>query len=207
MGSCAEDRKEVFKKLFSRMSGIVFWLVFVQELYHSLGHLTVLTGYRMLPRKDLVATRYYFLLDAAGAAIAFAVHQVGWLYPILILQQWQHIFYFSTWDKSAAAKRVISWSSLDWDRGRWNQIDLVIGTTFDMSVHIANTYFIGSMLNASSIIPGIILSLIFYQLVIMGSRFAWASKNSMPDWVAKRIKPLSSEQIQEIQWMDQLYVK
>merc|ERR1712212_1309136 len=127
--SCAEDRKEVLNKLFYRMSGIVFWLVFVQELYHSLGHLTVLTGYRMLPRKDLVATRYYFLLDAAGAAIAFAVHQVAWLYPILILQQWQHIFYFSTWD-----------------RGRWNQVDLVLGTAFDMGAHMANTYFIGSML-------------------------------------------------------------
>ena len=100
----------------------------------------MLTGYRMLPREDLVAARYYFLLDAAGAAIAFAVHQVAWFYPILILQQWQHIFYFSTWDKSAAAKRVISWSSLDWDRGRWNQVDLVLGTAFDMGVHIANTW-------------------------------------------------------------------
>ena len=36
-------------------------------------------------------------------------------------------------------QRVISWSSLDWDQGRWNQLDLVIGTTFDLSVHIANT--------------------------------------------------------------------
>merc|ERR1712212_367958 len=205
--SCAEDRKEVLNKLFSRMSGIVFWLVFVQELYHSLGHLTVLTGHRMLPRKVLVATRYYFLFDAAGAAIAFAVHQVPWFYPILILQQWQHIFYFSTWDKSAAAKRVISWSSLDWDRGRWNQVDLVLGTAFDMGVHMANTYFIGSMLSYTGIMTAIIITIILYRMVILGSRFAWASKSSMPDWVAKRIKPLSSEQIQEIQWMDQLYVK
>ena len=36
-------------------------------------------------------------------------------------------------------QRVISWSSLDWDQGRWNQLDLVIGTTFDLSVHVANT--------------------------------------------------------------------
>ena len=111
----------------------------------------MLTGYRMLPRKDLVATRYYFLLDAAGAAIAFAVHQVAWLYPILILQQWQHIFYFSTWDKSAAAKRVISWSSLDWDRGRWNQVDLVLGTAFDMGVHMANTWVPNILLQSSTL--------------------------------------------------------
>ena len=104
-----------------------------------MGHLTVLTGYRMLPRKDLVSVRYYFLLDAACAAWAYYIHQAEYFYPILILQQWQHIYYYSTWDKSWAAKRVISWSSLDWDRGRWNQIDLVLGTAFDMGVHIANT--------------------------------------------------------------------
>merc|ERR1712212_835126 len=205
--SCAEDRKEVLNKLFYRMSGIVFWLVFVSEFYHSLGHLTVLTGYRMLPRKDLVATRYYFLLDATGAAIAYYIHQTNWFYPILILQQWQHIFYFSTWDQSAAAKRVISWSSLDWDRGRWNQVDLVLGTAFDMGVHMANTYFIGSMLSYTGIITAIIITIILYQMVILGSRFAWASKSSMPEWVAKRIKPLSSEQRQEVQWMDQMIMK
>ena len=140
----------------------------------------------MLPREDLVAARYYFLLDAAGAAIAFAVHQVAWFYPILILQQWQHIFYFSTWDKSAAAKRVISWSSLDWDRGRWNQVDLVLGTAFDMGVHMANTwvttfiktififvyfrYFIGAMLSYTGIITAVIITIILYQMVILGSR-------------------------------------
>merc|ERR1719500_40837 len=164
------------------MKSFVLLLSFITEVYHALGHLTVLTGYRMLPRKDLVSVRYYFLTDAACAAVAYYLHQADYFFPILILQQWQHIYYFSTWDKSWAAKRVISWSSLDWDRGRWNQIDLVLGTTFDMSVHIANTYFIGTMLNVSSIIPGIIFTLIVYQLVITGSRFAWASKNSMPDW-------------------------
>merc|ERR1712112_558083 len=138
-------------------SPIILWIVFVQELYHSLGHLTVLTGYRMLPRKDLVATRYYFLLDAAGAAVAFAVHQVAWFYPILILQQWQHIFYFSTWDKSAAAKRVISWSSLDWDRNRWNQVDLVLGTAFDLGVHVANTYLLGVQLSHATILLGLLV--------------------------------------------------
>merc|ERR1711936_478472 len=190
-----------------RMSGILFWLVFVQELYHALGHLTVLTGYRMLPRKDLVSVRYYFLTDAACAAVAFAVHQVPWFYPILILQQWQHIFYFSTWDKSAAAKRVISWSSLDWDRGRWNQVDLVLGTAFDLGVHVANIYFLGVMLDSLSLLIGLLVPLVLYQMVVLNSRFAWANKSTMPDWVAKRIKPLTPEQRQEIEWLDQLKVK
>ena len=67
------------------------------------------------------------------------VCQAPHFFPVLILQQWQHIYYYSTWDQSGPAKRVISWSSLDWDRGRWNQLDLVIGTAFDLSVHLANT--------------------------------------------------------------------
>merc|ERR1712198_85454 len=93
------------------MQHLILGLTYVFELYHSLGHLTVLTGYRMLPRKDLVSVRYYFLLDAACAAWAYYIHQAEYFYPILILQQWQHIYYYSTWDKSWAAKRVISWSN------------------------------------------------------------------------------------------------
>merc|ERR1711915_87463 len=177
------------------MQESILCLTYLFELYHSLGHLTVLTGYRMLPRKDLVSVRYYFLLDAACAAWAFYIHQAAYFY------------YYSTWDKSWAAKRVISWSSLDWDRGRWNQIDLVLGTAFDMGVHIANTYLIGQMISVTSLITGTAITLVLYKMVIGGKSFAWASKASMPDWVAKRIKPLTSEQRQEIQWMDQLKVK
>ena len=39
--------------------------------------MTVLTGYRMLPRKDLVKAKVYFLIDAACAALAFSFHRVG----------------------------------------------------------------------------------------------------------------------------------
>merc|ERR1712111_212425 len=115
-----------------------------------------------------VKAKTYFIIDAACAAIAYAIHQADYFYFILILQQWQHIFYYSTWDKSAAAKRVISWSSLDWDRGRWNQLDLVLGTAFDMLVHMANTYFLGAMLSYTGIITAVIITIIFYQMVILG---------------------------------------
>ena len=92
------------------------------QLIFQIAHLTVLTGYRLLPRKDLVRAKQYFIIDAACAAIAYSLHQVfchlmvlhsylltlefkaEYFYFILILQQWQHIFYYSTWDKSAAAK-------------------------------------------------------------------------------------------------------
>merc|ERR1719150_1607050 len=165
---------------------------FFFELYHSLAHLTVLTGYRMLPRKDLVKAKTYFIIDAACAAIAYAIHQADYFYFILILQQWQHIFYYSTWDKSAAAKRVISWSSLDWDRGRWNQLDLVLGTAFDMSIHIANAVFLSAYLSTQSLTVALILVAGLCRAILFNSKFAWASRYSaIPSWVAKRIKPLT----------------
>ena len=81
------------------------WTSHCQFFFSSqLAHLTVLTGFRMLPRKDLVRAKTYFLIDAACAAVAYSLHQADYFYFILILQQWQHIFYYSTWDKSAAAK-------------------------------------------------------------------------------------------------------
>jgi len=176
---------------------------FFFEFYHSLAHLTVLTGYRMLPRKDLVRAKQYFIIDAACAAIAYAIHQADYFYFILILQQWQHIFYYSTWDKSAAAKRVISWSSLDWDRGRWNQLDLVLGTAFDMLVHMANTYFLGTMIPlVTSSIAGIVACTLYYA--VLYRQGAWSTPGRIPDWVAKRIKPLTEEQRQEVKWMDKL---
>merc|ERR1712029_844171 len=181
---------------------------FFFELYHSLAHLTVLTGYRMLPRKDLVRAKQYFIIDAACAAIAYAIHQADYFYFILILQQWQHIFYYSTWDKSAAAKRVISWSSLDWNRGRWNQLDLVLGTAFDLSVHLANTYFLGAMMTFSAQLVAGLTALILYEAIIHRNKtLAWSSPSNIPDWVARRIKPLSEEQVQPVAWMENLQMK
>ena len=42
----------------------------------QVAHVTVLTGYRLLPRKDLVRAKQYFIIDAACAAIAYTLHQV-----------------------------------------------------------------------------------------------------------------------------------
>jgi len=195
------------------LKSILVVFAFFFELYHSVAHLTVLTGYRLLPRKDLVRAKQYFIIDAACAAIAYSLHQAEYFYFILILQQWQHIFYYSTWDKSAAAKRVISWSSLDWDRGRWNQLDLVLGTVFDMSVHMANTYFLGRMISVwHQTFAGAVAMLLYYFVIYDSNIFmyfnlkkgAWSSPNNIPDWVSKRMQPLTEEQVQQVTWMDKL---
>ena len=52
------------------------------------------------------------------SSIITSVIQVPYFYPILILQQWQHIFYFSTWDKSPAAKVSDIW--YQFELMKWN---------------------------------------------------------------------------------------
>merc|ERR1711973_329615 len=182
-------------------------LMFVVEAYHALAHWLVLVGWKMLPRKDLVSTRYYFLIDCGSAALAFLLHRNEFMFPFFILQQWQHIFYYSTWDRSNAAKRVISWSSLDWDRGRWNQLDLVLGTAFDLSIHIANAYLVGRGLPVFDILVGLVVVALLYFVVFANPKLAWANRTSAPDWVARRIKPLSQDQIQEVEMFDNLLSK
>eukprot|EP00088_Acartia_fossae_P036242 TRINITY_DN37436_c0_g1_i5.p1 TRINITY_DN37436_c0_g1~~TRINITY_DN37436_c0_g1_i5.p1 ORF type:complete len:117 (-),score=6.57 TRINITY_DN37436_c0_g1_i5:163-513(-) len=103
-------------------------------------------------------------------------------------------------------KRVISWSSLDWDRGRWNQLDLVIGTAFDMFIHVANAVFLSHYLTREQIWGGLFFVIVGYLLVFNNPKFAWCSRHNIPDWVAKRVKPLSQDQVQPISFFDQMLV-
>ena len=147
----------------------------------------MLTGYRLLPRTNVVAAQWYFIWDILAAAMAYYIHQVEGFFPILIIQQVQHIFYLTTWDQSWAAKRVISWSSLEWDRGRWNQVDLVVGTMFDIGVHVANTlelfqlvllaklifyprYFLGTLLSLGSVVSLTMTTMMMVLMIMQGSR-------------------------------------
>merc|ERR1719288_322592 len=194
---------------------MLVWLFFLIEAYMALAHTVVLTGFRLLPRQDLVRNRLFFLLDTISASTAYCLHQAPNFLPVLLLQQCQHVFYVCTWDRSAAAKRVISWSSLDWDRARWNQIDLVLGTAFDLSVHMANTYFLGRMMSMwGQTLAGTTAMILYYFVIYNPSLFmylnlkkgAWSSPNNIPDWVSKRIQPLTEEQIQQVTWMDKLTI-
>ena len=69
--------------------------------------------------------RLYFLVDAITVALVNY-----WMFPSLwplgVVQNIQHLSYVFCWERTWFAKRVISWSSLDWDRSRW-QPDLVLG--------------------------------------------------------------------------------
>ena len=186
------------------MFSSVCFILYLLEGYNAVAHFLVLTGWRRLPRKDLVKVRYYFLADAAVTAIAFCLHQNSIFLPFLLLQQWQHAAYFFTWDESASAKRVISWSSLDWDRGRWNQLDLVTGTLFDLVCHLVNIYLLAEHLSLVSQVTALALTALLTNTVLFNKQFAWSSKEKMPDWVKKRVNTLTQEQRQEITVLERL---
>ena len=53
---------------------------------------------------------------------------------------------------SGPAKRVVSWSSLDWThKPRWLQLDLVGGTVFDIIVHTVSAYFLAELLETRQV--------------------------------------------------------
>ena len=108
------------------------------------------------------------------------------------------LFTFCSWLTS----RVLSWSSLDWDRGRWNQLDLVLGTSFDILTHMINSYCLFQVLDFGIGIIAIHLLIVALMTVgiLWNSKLAWANANNLenaPSWVKNRVKPLTKEQSQK----------
>ena len=96
----------------------------------------------------------------------------------------------------------MSWTSLDWDRGRWNQLDLVLVTSFDILIHAINSYCLFQVLDYGIGIIAIHLLIVASMTVgiLWNSKFAWANANNLenaPSWVKNRVKPLTKEQIQK----------
>ena len=94
---------------------------------------------------------------------------------------------------------------MDWDRGRFNQLDLVIGTFFDVFIHALNSVLLVQYLTS---IEGLVLALfldaMFVVLVLFNPKLAWSSPNKVPNWVQKRIRTLSTDERQEIKTFDKL---
>merc|ERR1712241_887155 len=111
---------------------------------------------------------------------SFLIH--GRFWQIIFLQNIQHAFYVLTWpDSSWLTSRVLSRSSLDWDRGRWNQMDLVIGTSFDIFTHILNAYCLFEICDHS--INVMIIHLVVVLILVVGimynPKLAWANGNQL----------------------------
>ena len=81
-------------------------LIFFLEVYHFLTHVLVLFGIRLLPRRDLVKQRIYFLIDLVCANLSYWIH--GRFLALIVLQNIQHAFYFFTWEQRYFTKKEVS---------------------------------------------------------------------------------------------------
>ena len=102
----------------------------------------------------------------------------------------QHLSYVVTWNKSNFARRVISWSSLDWAKSRWVP-DLVLGTLFDVLVHLFYMYHLFVM-SQYSVWP-MVLAVAITMALLNNPKLAWSSRANMPDWVRKKVVDITED--------------
>ena len=100
----------------------------------------------------------------------------------------------------------MSWSSLDWDRGRWYQIDLVIGTLFDALIHAMNSFLLMQHFSSmGSLFVSVMVTFILSLLVMFNPKLAWANPAAkIPEWIKLRMRPLTEDERQEIQVIEQI---
>lgn len=102
--------------------------------------------------------------------------------------------------------QIITWSSLDWLksdlRTRW-EIDSILGTTFDIVVHVCMVYHLGQYLSTVQILAALVLVQAVVMVLLFGPYYAWASPNNIPPWIQKRIHPekVSQSWSLNLRWM------
>lgn len=155
-------------------------LLLAAELYHAITHWMVLSGMRLLPRKDLVRVRYYFLVDTCCVflcTVFFARH----LWFLCIPQIVQHVYYWATWDQSKPAVRIITWSSLDFDtlnipRFGSESALLALGTAFDLGCHVIMAVILATQSSWLGVGVSLIITAALLKAVLFNPRFAWAER-------------------------------
>ncbi|XP_046565416.1 uncharacterized protein LOC124274136 isoform X1 [Haliotis rubra] len=172
----------------------VAFVLFVVELYHILGHAAILFRVRLLPRKDLVRIRFYFLFDAASVFITCFLYtgKLRWLASLHLIQ---HLFYFITWNKSSLANKIMDWSSLDYFKSHKKdrlELDSILGTAFDIAVHVLNVYMLTSYLPTVGVLLGLAVAHGSAYFILYNPRLAWSSPSKMPAWIERRIRPLET---------------
>lgn len=166
-------------------------ILFTVEWFHIWGHVVILFRVRLLPRKDLVRIRLYFLVDMA-TVFCSSILFTGKLRWLAVLQIIQHTYYFVFWDQTDLAKKIINWSSLDYLKtelcNRW-ELDSILGTTFDIGVHLCMAYLLGQYLSVVQVMGCLALVQVGVIVLLFGPYYAWADPSNIPPWIQKRLRP------------------
>ena len=94
---------------------------------------------------------------------------------------------------------------MDWDRSRWIQIDLVLGTLFDVMIHAMNSVLlIQHFTSIEALLITLAFDAILLYVVLFNPKLAWANPSQIPSWVQRRLKPLSGDERQEIQILEKI---
>ena len=90
--------------------------------------------------------------------------------------------------------QIVDWSSLDWfqsPKGGGLELDNILGTLFDVVVHVGTLCVLGSYLSTVQILLPLALAQTTVVAVMYNPRLAWSSPgSSLPPWVQRRILPL-----------------
>ncbi|XP_060588523.1 uncharacterized protein LOC132743939 [Ruditapes philippinarum] len=189
MESLNNEQTDTMSGSFLQTS-IAFFL-FTLEWFHIWGHTLILFRVRLLPRKDLVRIRYYFLVDLL-TVFSSSILFTGKLRWLAVLQIIQHAYYFVFWEKNWVSRKIVTWSSLDWFksdlRTRW-ELDSIIGTTFDIVVHVCMAYYLGQYLDVVEVMVALSIVQVGVLVLLFGPYYAWAAPGKEPAWIEKRIHP------------------
>ncbi|XP_052089029.1 uncharacterized protein LOC127725787 [Mytilus californianus] len=175
-------------------SNVLTIICFCLEAYHIVGHCAVLFRVRLLPRKDLVRIRYYFLIDLMTVFVSSFV-VLGRLQWLAVIQMCQHMYYFLFWEQTGPAKKIISWSSIDWTKSKFYKewhLDSILGTAFDVGVHVLMAFLLGQRMTTVQVIIGLVIVQCSSFTIMNGPWLAWSNPWDTPKWIEKRVKPLQT---------------
>lgn len=128
------------------------------ELMHALLHFKVLFAVgKNFETEEYEDNRSYFMFDGVTSTVAYyyvsQYHKLPWWASLFLVMNWiVHAVYVIKWKwEQSDAPKVILWSSLDFEK-RSQTFDFLthcrffVGTFFDLSVHVALTSYLFSLL-------------------------------------------------------------
>ena len=81
--------------------------LFVSEVFNTWGHFAVLFRIRRLPREDLAARKYYFMMEVALMVAMLCFTDQADTFTLNILDIFAHSYYILFWESTEFSKKVM----------------------------------------------------------------------------------------------------
>lgn len=171
---------------FSGTLVVLRFFLFMMEVFNAVSHAFVGLGLRLLPFKDMVQLRSYFVFSILTLSTTILVVDIPYIVPALLVMC-HHFFCYSTWNESNYSRKLILWSSLNWTGSRLKAPFLFIGSLSVAAVHGHHGYLLGTTISFNEIVMGLVLTQCVLMSIMYNRRLAWATPANIPEWIQKRI--------------------